>query len=86
MHDCTLNEARNWFGNSRCREEWECKGASLCEVNAFGKPGNEGIGWCRGPDACPLVGPLDSYDPERKQVLKLNPGSQHRIDIEEWDN
>merc|ERR1719453_930118 len=84
MHDCTLNEAKNWYGNSRCKEEWECQGARVCEFMSYGADGVAGIGWCRGPTACPLVGPLDKYDPNSRQA-KLNPGSQPRTDIEEWD-
>lgn len=50
----------------------------------YGADGVTGIGWCRGPSACALVGPLDSYDPAAVDPLTLNPGSQHRIDVEEW--
>lgn len=51
---------------------------------SYGGEGTEAIGWCRGPTACPLVGPLDTYIPDPSETLRLNPGSQHRIDVEEW--
>ena len=31
MHSCVINEQLNWFGNHRCKEEWECQGARVCE-------------------------------------------------------
>ena len=88
-HDCSLNESLNWHGNHMCRFSWECKGARVCEINSYNDPGTNGIGWCRGPDACPLIGPLDSYDEDHddpSKGLKLNPGSTHRRDLEEWED
>ena len=62
LQDCNLNEHLNWYGNHRCRYSWECKGASVCEGQIHDDPGLRGIGWCRGPTACPLLGPLDRPD------------------------
>ena len=61
-HDCSVNERYNWYGNHRCRFSWECKGARLCEKHIYNDPSLSGIGWCRGPDACPMMGPLDRYE------------------------
>lgn len=61
----------------------------MCELQVVGGAGASAVGWCRGPDACPLIGPLDSYkeNPENPaDGLKLNPGSTHRRDLKEWDN
>ena len=63
MHDCLLDESKNWFGNHRCKEEWECQGARVCEFMSYGNEGTSGIGWCRGPSACPLVAPSHSHSP-----------------------
>ena len=87
-HDCGVNEAKNWYGNHRCRESWECKGARVCEKHVHGAEGLEGIGWCRGPDACPLTGPLDSYEEDHEDPgkgLKWNKGSRNRRDLDEWE-
>ena len=84
-HDCHINESKNWFGNHKCKFSWECKGASVCETN---KHGGSDIGWCRGPDACPLIGPLDTYKEDQSNVtagIKLNPGSQNRRDLNEGE-
>ena len=91
-HDCHINETKNWFGNHRCRFSWECKGAARCEVNNYGHQDTKGIGWCRGPDACPLVGPLDEYKEVQSSHhenpddgLKWNKGTHNRRDLDEWE-
>lgn len=67
----------------------------MCETHIHGDTGIAGIGWCRGPTACPLIGPLDSYDQDEvgahlggsstpSDGLKLNPGSKLRRDLQEW--
>ena len=78
--DCRLNESKNWYGNSRCRFSWECKGAAMCELHSHGDPGLAGVGWCQGVTACPSVGPLDSTSGPEGSV-KLNPGSKPNIDV-----
>ena len=82
LHDCGLEEKYNWFGNHRCKEEWECQGARVCEYMNYGAKGVESIGWCRGPTACPFQGPLDKKGKDGK--IEYNPGSNRRIDDEEW--
>ena len=82
MQDCSLNERYNWFGNHRCKEEWECTGAALCELMSYGAEGVAGIGWCRGPTACAYDGPLDKKGKDGK--IKYNPGSNQGMDVEEW--
>ena len=82
LQNCDLNEKYNWFGNHRCKEEWECQGARVCEFMAYGGEGVSAIGWCRGPTACPLRGPLDKKGKDGE--IKYNPGSKKRYDVEEW--
>ena len=84
LQDCSLNEKYNWFGNHRCKEEWECQGARVCEYMSYGHDGVQGIGWCRGPTACQFKGPLDKEDKDGK--IKYNPGSNQRRDMDEWDH
>ena len=81
--DCFINEKKNWYGNHRCTESWECKGARVCEEYARAPGASKdsiSVGWCKGPDACPVVGPLDHFD---ANGLKLNPGSHDRRDVKE---
>ena len=91
-HDCSINERYNWYGNHRCRFDWECKGAARCENRVAFDPTHRGIGWCRGPTACPLLGPLDSYDEQQHHHphnpdagLKWHRGSPNRRDNDEWE-
>ena len=32
--DCFVDERKNWYGNHRCTDSWECKGARVCEEYA----------------------------------------------------
>jgi hypothetical protein len=89
-HDCHINEKRNWFGNHRCQEAWECQGARHCELQNVGANGVKSIGWCRGPTACPLTGPLDTYKEQHvshpanpDDGLKWNKGTHNRRDLDE---
>ena len=91
-HDCHINERFNWYGNHRCRFSWECTGARNCEKHVHGHPGTQGIGWCRGPSACPLLGPLDSYKEQQQSHpenpddgIKWNRGTPRRRDLDEWE-
>ena len=84
-HDCHIDQNKNWFGNNKCKFSWECQGASRCETHTHGT----GIGWCRGPTACPLIGPLDTYKEDQGNItggIKLNPGSQNRRDLDECED
>lgn len=38
---CSLNEARNYLGNGKCRNDGECKGFRTCVLNE-----------CTGNDGC----------------------------------
>ena len=68
---CTIKQRNNWHGDNKCRFGWECKGASVCEVQSHGQPGVIGIGWCKGPDAC--------------EIMDGNGKPTGRFDVAEWD-
>ncbi len=40
--DCSISESDNWKGAQQCSQNWECRGARLCERG----------GWCSGYDGC----------------------------------
>ena len=48
--NCDHDNSTNKHGASRCKDGSECKGAQVCESQD-----KNGVGWCRGPDACPLA-------------------------------
>ena len=82
--DCFADEGKNCYGNHWGTVTWECKGARFFE-EYFRAPGaakdSIPIGWCKGPDACPLVGPLDTFN---SSGVKLNPVSYDKRDLRKW--